>query len=164
MRRLEMKILKVSVALVALLLSSYAWGQLNLIEIQFNKDHGDTVSIEGLTLVVKVVYIPNVPESVQSRLFVEIRDEDNKAWADTFNYCQGYPGTFRYSAFRMEMVNLNSMGNYWCAEKEKLSVVVKSIPLVGKFQVGDELQVWAKFEWFDSGWNSISDQVYLTVE
>jgi hypothetical protein len=145
MRRLEMKILKVSVALVALLLSSYAWGQLNLIEIQFNKDHGDTVSIEGLTLVVKAVHIPNVPEeSVQSRLSVEIRDEDNKAWADTFNYCQGYPGTFRYSAFRMEMVNLNAMGSYWCAEKEKLSVVVKSIPLVGKFQVGDELMVWAR--------------------
>ena len=61
-------------------------------------------------------------------------------------------------------MNLNSMGNYWCAEREKLSVVVKSIPLVGKFQVGDELQVWAEFQWYESGWNSISDQVYLTVE
>ena len=159
-----MKILKVSVALMALLLSSYAWGQLNLIDIQFNKDHGDTVSIEGLTLVVKVVYIPNVPESVQSRLSVEIRYEDNEYWAGTFNYCQRYTGTFRYSAFRMEMVNLNSMGNYWCAEREKLSVVVKSIPLDGKFQVGDELQVWAEFQWFENGWNSLSNQVYLTVE
>jgi hypothetical protein len=165
MRRLEMKILKVSVALVALLLSSYAWGQPYLPDIQFNKDSGDTVSIEGLTLVVKAVHIPNVPEeSVQSRLSVEIRDEDNEHWADTFNFCQRYTGTFRYSAFRMEMVNLNSMGNYWCAEREKLSVVVKSIPLVGKFQVGDELQVWAEFQWFENGWNSISNQVYLTVE
>ena len=159
-----MKILKVSVALVALLLSSYAWGQLNLIDIQFNKDGGDTVSIEGLTLVVKVVYIPNVPESVQSRLSVEIRYEDNEYWAGTFNYCQRYTGTFRYSAFRMEMVNLNALGSYWCDEKEKLSVVVKSIPLDGKFQVGDELQVWAEFQWFENGWNSLSDQVYLTVE
>ena len=160
-----MKILKVSVALVALLLSSYAWGQLNLIEIQFNPNHRDTVSIEGLTLVVKVINIPNVPEdSLQSRLYVEIREEDNEYWARTFNLCQSYPGTFNYSAFRMEMVNLNSMGNYWCAEREKLSVVVKSIPLVGKFQVGDELQVWAEFQWYESGWNSISDQVYLTVE
>ena len=161
-----MKILKVSVALVALLLSSYAWGQLNLIDIQFNKDNGDTVSIEGLTLVVKVIYIPNVlEESVQSRLSVEIRDDTGEAWARTFNYCQGYPGTFSYSAFHMEMVNLNSMGNYWCAEIKKLSVVVKSNPLVGKFEIGDQLQVWAEYEWFDSGWwNSIASQVYLTVE
>ena len=160
-----MKILKVSVALVALLLSSYAWGQLNLIDIQFNKDGGDTVSIEGLTLVVKVINLPSMPnESLQSRLFVQIRDEDNDYWAGTANLCQVHPGTFNYSAFRMEMVNLNSMGSYWCAEREKLSVVVKSIPLDGKFQVGDELQVWAEFQWFENGWNSLSDQVYLTVE
>jgi len=160
-----MKILKVSVALMILLVSSYAWGQLNLTDIQFNKDHGDTVSIEGLTLVVKVNNLPSMPnESLQSRLYVEIRDEDNDYWARTYNLCQVHPGTFNYWAFRMEMVNLHSMGNYWCAEREKLSVVVKSIPLDGKFQVGDELQVWAEFQWFENEWNSISNQVYLTVE
>jgi len=69
---------------------------------------------------------------------------NTKVWAGTFNLCQVFPGTFNYSAFRIEMVNLNSLDNYWCAERKNLSVVVKSTSLVGKFQVGDELMVWAR--------------------
>ena len=156
-----MKILKISIAVVALLISSYAWCQ----TIHFNVSDGDTVSMEGLTLVVKVNDLPNIPdESVQSRLYVQIRDDGGGFWAGTANLCQLFPGSFNYSAFRMEMVNQNSIGNYWCVERENLSVVVKSVPLDGKFQVGDELEVWVEFEWAKDGWHSVSDSVHLVVE
>jgi len=152
-----MRLKQVLPALFFTLASAASFGQ--SIEIQ-NLSDGDIVDFESLQFNVKVKDIPNY--SAQSRIEINIW-QGSYYTAYTWNYCQQGDGTYRYDAFRVEMLNLSRLGDFWCLQKEKVTVVARMIDL-SDFPPGTALRIIAKLEWADDGWQEITDSVYVYAE
>lgn len=144
-------------ALCLTLLTTAAYGQ--SIKIH-NLSDGDILDFEDIQFNVRVEGIPNY--AVQSRIHIDVWQESSYlAW--TWNNCQIGDGTYRYDAFRIEMLNHNKLGDSWCLEKQKVTVAAKLLDL-SEFPSGTQLRIIAKLEWADNGWNEVTDSIYVYAQ
>ena len=144
-------------ALFFTLISTAAFSQ--SIEIQ-NLTDGDVLDFENIQFNVRVEDIPN--DSVQSRIEINIWQGSNYL-AHVWNYCQAGDGTYRYDSFRVEFLNLNNLGDFWCLKKDRVTAVARMID-VSEFPPGTPLRIIAKFEWADDGWQEITESIYVYAE